>query len=129
MSCLLVAIVVSWEVGFVEPSEFSGGLVSGPLLKLARGGVYLFLLVLLLTFVFRHVAAAVSLAACLLCWPLYLFLTFPAISHQIFRGEYSSLSPPPKFIFDKWLIIGMLTLAGTSFVSIRNLWSSTDHSA
>jgi hypothetical protein len=45
-------------------SEFSGGRLTGPLLKMADIGFLLFLVALRLTFFFRRVAAGIALGYC-----------------------------------------------------------------
>ena len=79
-ACLVCAVVV-WRYGSdLEGTEFSGGWLTGPLLDMKDVGTLLFVLALLLTFVYRRIAAATTLVASLLCLPLYLYFTTPGPS-------------------------------------------------
>lgn len=119
-SCLLCAVILWRELDVLGPSEFSGGYVSGPLLRIADVACFLFLLGLGLTFAFRRTAAALLISATLLCWPLYLYLTFPGVVRKITGGEYST-PLLANVIWDRWLIAGMFCLLGLTYVCVRNL--------
>src|SRR3981081_456405 len=112
--CLLCVIVVGREIEHLGPSEFSGGYVTGPLFWLADKGWALLLFALLLTFVFRRAAAWLLLAAYLLCWPLYLYATFPGVTRRVIQPllPYIIWDRPlvASVNWDKCLIAGILAL-------------------
>ena len=91
---------------------------------MADKGWFLLLLALLLTFVFRRGAAWLLLAASLLCWPLYLYLTFPGLARRVTCGEYST-QLAARFIWDRWVIAGMLALLAMTYVCVRRLSAKT----
>jgi hypothetical protein len=68
-------------------TEFSGGRLTGPLLKMADLGFLLFLLALILAFFFRRTAATIAIAAALLCLPFYLFFLVPGPYLWIFKAN------------------------------------------
>jgi len=123
-SCLLCVIVIWRELEFLGPSEFSGGYISGRLFWVAEKSWFLFVLGLVLTFVFRRAAAAILVAASLLTWPLYLYLTFPGVIRRVTGGEYS-VPLAANVIWDRWLIAGMLGLLAMTYVCVRNLSAMT----
>jgi hypothetical protein len=117
-SCLL-GIVVFWhEIDVVGGSEFIGGRLTSKLFLLAWSGVLLFLLGLVFAFVRRRLAAGVTLTASLLCWPLYLYMTFPAIYRRVFRGEYS-VPLQSRITWDWWAITGLLAQLLSMYVCVR----------
>jgi hypothetical protein len=75
--CLLVQSSRFRFVSDLEGTEFSGGSITGPLLRMQDVGSNLFFIVLPLTFFLRRIAAAVILLASLLCLPPYLLSTAP----------------------------------------------------
>jgi hypothetical protein len=117
-SCLL-GIVVFWhEIDVVDGSEFIGGRLTSRRLLLAWNGVLLFLLGWVLTVVRRRVAAGFILTASLLCWPLCLYMTFPAMYRRVFKGEYS-VPLQSRMTWDWWAIAGMLTQLLSMYVCLR----------
>jgi hypothetical protein len=126
--CLLCVIVVGREIDYLGPSEFSGGLLTGRLFWIADKAWFLLLLAILLTFVFRRAAAWLSLAASLLCWPLYLYLMFPGPVRRVTGGEFS-IQPAANFILDIWVTAGMLTLLAMTYVCVRSLSAKTGTSS
>jgi hypothetical protein len=121
---LVCVIFVGREIDYLGPSEFSGGHVTGRLFWMADKGWFLLLLALLLTFAFRRAAAWLLLAASLLCWPLYLYLTFADPARRATGGEYST-QLGASFIWDRWVIAGMLALLAMAYVCVRNLSAKT----
>jgi hypothetical protein len=122
--CLLCVIVVGRDIYYLGPSEFSGGHVTGRLFWLADKGWGLLFLALFLTFVFRRAAAGLMLAASLFCWPLYLYLTFPGPARGITGGE-SSIRLAANFIWDWWVIAGIIALLAMTYVCVRSLLPKT----
>ena len=119
-SCLLCVVVAQRNSLGLEGTEFSGGRVTGPLLDLRDIGSYLFVLALFLTFMYPRVAAAIAAVSALLCLPLYLYFTAPGPFRRVFKGEYS-VPLQTNFVWDKWAILGMLTLAVATYIFISNL--------
>ena len=120
-ACLLSAVLV-WRYGFdLEGSEFSGGWLTGPLLNMEDVGSLLFILALLLTFFYRRIAAATTLIACLLCFPLYLYFTAPGLFRWIFSRAEWSVPLHASFVWNKRSILGIVVMAIAAFVSVRNL--------
>jgi hypothetical protein len=103
----------------VDGSEFIGGRVTGPISTLFEIGLLIFVLATVLTFMYRRVSAIMGIAACLLCFPLYLYFTAPGPFRFVFRGTYS-VPLQSNFVWDKGMIGGMLTLVIAVLVSMRN---------
>jgi hypothetical protein len=108
--CLLCAVVVWIRGGDLEGTELGGGRVTGPLLQLNDAGGSLFILGLLLTFVFRRIAAVTILLACLLCLPLCVYFAAPGPFRWVFRGEYK-VHPSSSFVWDWWSIVAIVAFA------------------
>jgi hypothetical protein len=123
---LFLCVVVAWvSSSVVESSEFSGGRVTGRLLTLQNAGLYLFVAAVLLTFVFRRLAAGVALAASLLTFPFYLYFVLPGLFRSLFKGEYS-VPLHTTIVWDKWAIAGILTLAAAVYICVRSLTVAND---
>lgn len=116
----VLCLAVSWaQADRVDGSEFIGGLVTGPIFRLFESGLLVFVLAMILTFMYRRVAAVMGIAACLLCLPLYLYFTAPGPFRFVFRGTYS-VPLQSNFVWDKGMIAGLLTLAVAVLVSVRS---------
>jgi hypothetical protein len=101
-------------------SEFSGGRITGKLSTIADLGFLLFLVALLLTIFFRRVAAAIALAATMLCLPFYIYILAPGPCRQIFKSEYSIPLQRP-FVWNDWAVVGVLSLVIAAFLSLQGL--------
>jgi hypothetical protein len=119
-SCLLCIVVAQRNSFGLAGTEFSGGLLTGPLLDSHDIGSLLFVQALLLTFVYPRVAAALAVGASLLCLPLYLYFTAPGPFRRVFGGEYS-VPLQASFVWDRWAILGMLTLVVATYICLWNL--------
>lgn len=118
----LATTAVLWiRLDVFGASEFGGGWLTGPLLKMAELGSLLFLLALLLTFFLRRIAATIALGATLLCFPLYLYVLMPGPCRQIFKGEYSVPLNRP-FHWDNWAVVGVLCLLFVVTLSLRSYY-------
>lgn len=115
----VLCIAVAWIQLDLAGSEFNGGRVTGPIFSLFEGGFLVFVLAILLTFMYRRVAAVMGIAASLICVPLYLYCTAPGLFRVIFPGNWKS-PLEANLIWDMWAIAGMLTLAVAAFVCSRS---------
>jgi hypothetical protein len=119
-ACLACAGLLWIHLDAFGASEFSGGPVTGKLFTMAELGSLLFFVALLLTVFFPRVAAAIALAATLLCLPFYLYILMPGPYRQIFKGEYSAPLQRP-FVWDNWAVVGVLGLVIAAFLSVHSL--------
>ena len=120
VSCLICVIVALRNTNSLEGTEFSGGWLTGPLLSMIDVGTVLFLLALVVAFMYPRIAGAIGLAASLLCLPLYLYFIAPVSFSQIFGfGHEFKARPSGGFHWDRWAIVGMLTIAVTTHVCLR----------
>jgi hypothetical protein len=122
-SCLL-CIIVMWKYGFFldyEGTEFSGGWLTGPLLHLYDLGGLTFVLALLLAFFYRRIASVTSLASSLLCLPLLLYFTAPGPFRRVFSMADFPRPLRSNFVWNKRVIVGILTLAVAMSVALWNL--------
>ena len=119
-SCLPCLVVVWRELEVLGPSEFSGGYISGRLFWVADKALFLLLLGLVLTFIFRRIAAVLLIVAALLILPLHLYLTFPGVIRKL-TGVELSAAIVQNVIGDRWLIAGILVLLAMTYVCARNL--------
>src|SRR5438552_10543386 len=90
-ACLICAIPAWRYSGFLEGTEFSGGRTTGPLLSIEEAASYLLLLGLVLTFLYRRIAAAVTIVGSVLCLPFYLYFTAPGPFRRVLKGQYKLL--------------------------------------
>jgi hypothetical protein len=119
--CLVDVFVALRNSNGLDGTEFSGGWLTGPLLSMSDVGIVLFLPALIVTFVSPRVAAAIGLASSLLCLPLYLYFIAPVPFNQIFGfGHEFKVQPSGGLHWDRWAIVGVLTLAATVYVCLSN---------
>jgi len=121
-SCLLCVIANQRYFVGLEGTEFSGGRITGPILDSYDVGIVLFVVALLLTFVYPRVAAATSIGASLMCFPLYFYFTAPGPFRRIFPGEYS-VPTHGNFVWDRRAMFGIVTLAVATSICVSNLSS------
>jgi hypothetical protein len=117
-SFVLCSAMAWTQADRVDGSEFTGGRVTGPIFTLFESGLLIFVLAVVVTFIYRRAAAVMGIAACLLCFPLYLYFTAPGPFRFVFRGT-CSVPLQSNFVWDVGIIAGMLTLAVAVFVSIH----------
>jgi hypothetical protein len=117
VTCLACASL-AWYGTDLGPSEFSGGSITGPILDLFEAGTLLFPCALVLAFFYPRIAAAITLAACLSCLPLYLYFAAPGPFRWIFRGEYS-VPAPSSFVWNGRTMAGILSIFAAAYVCIR----------
>jgi hypothetical protein len=119
--CLAGVFVALRNSNGLGGTEFRGGWLTGPLLSMTEVGIVLFLLALIVAFVSPRVAAAIALAASLLCLPLYLYFIAPIPFSQVFGfGHEFKVQPSAGLHWDRWAIAGVLTLAATVYVCLSN---------
>jgi hypothetical protein len=122
ITCLVGVIVALQNTKVLAGTEFSGGWLTGPLLSMADMGAVLFLLTFGVTFTHPRVAAVLGLVSSLLCLPLYLYLTAPVPFNKVFGlGHEFKVQPSGGFHWDRWAIMGVLTLAATTYVCLRGI--------
>jgi|SRR5215471_10281907 len=112
---------VAWFVpNAVLAFEFRGGVVFGGLLRLHVIGMYIFLSALLMTLLYRRIAAAEALVASVCCLPLYFYLTAPGPARRIF-GDHYSAPLQASFAWNGWAVLGILSLVIAASVSVWTL--------
>lgn len=117
----ILCLALAWmQADRVDGSEFTGGRVTGPIFVLFESGIVIFVLAIVLTFMYRRAAALMGIAACILCFPLYLYFTAPGPFRSVFRGIYS-VPLQSSFVWDCGMFAGMLTLVIAVFVGVRGL--------
>jgi hypothetical protein len=119
-SCLLCLVVALRILDVLASSEFSGGTVTGTLLKLYEIGTTLFAAAVLLLLVWPRASAAIALAASLFSLPVYLYLIDPSAFQRALPGEWK-VSASVGFTWDNWVIAGAFALALAVWTSARNL--------
>ncbi len=119
-SCLLGGLMRKYGPN-LEATEFRGGRLTGPLLTLYDVGALLFVPALLLRFFSRRISATITVLAFLLCLPLYLYFTAPGPFRQVFGRANFSVPLQTYFVWDRWSVLGMLTLAVAICISLWNL--------
>jgi hypothetical protein len=116
----LLCIVVAWVcLDDFGASEFRGGRITGPVFSMFDDAWLIFFFAILLTFVYPRVAAALAIAATLLCLPLYLYVIAPGPFRFIFPGNWKS-PLEANLAWNTWAIAGLLTLAAAVFISVRS---------
>jgi glycerol-3-phosphate acyltransferase PlsY len=123
-ACLLCAIVAA-EHSDLAYIEFGGGTLTGPLVDLNNIGGLLFIVALILTFIYRRLAAICALVASLLCLPLYLYRMAPGIAQRLIPGSFRYLSRT-NFVWNEWAFIGVLLLVMTAYVCFRSFRHAQD---
>jgi hypothetical protein len=83
-------------------------------------GIILFAIALLVTFLRLRAAAAMILAASLLCLPFYLYFVAPGPFRAVFRGEYT-VPAPANFVWDRAMLAGIVTVLIAALLSLRIL--------
>jgi hypothetical protein len=87
--------------------------------------IVLFVVAIGLSFFRLRIAAVISLLASALSLPLYLFNALPISLLDGILPYRSSLSgSPPGFRLTSWAVAGVLSVAVTTFVSVRLLLRS-----
>jgi hypothetical protein len=115
-----------WRYAYsLEGTEFMGGRLTGLLLNMKAVGVLLFIFACAMMFFYRRIAGAITILACLLCLPLYLYFAAPGLFRWLFGGEYS-VPLRASFVWDRWTTLGIALLAVTTFFNLRILLISKD---
>jgi hypothetical protein len=117
----VVCAAVAWmQADRVDGTEFVGARVTGPIFSLFESGMLIFVLAIVLTFMYRWIAAVAGFVASLACFPFYLYFLAPGPFRSVFRGIYS-VPLQSNFVWDNGMIGGSLTLAVAAFVCVRSL--------
>ena len=120
--CLLSIAAELVATAPLDGSEFSGGLLTGPLLSMADYGAELFFVALICAFLFRRVAAAMAVAASALCLPLYLFFLVPVPFAKFFVPGHPLLVQHPAGIEWRWsTFVDLLVTGLTMYICYRSL--------
>src|SRR5439155_9853545 len=129
-ACLICAIP-AWRYSIIlEGTEFSGGTVTGPLLSFESAAAYLLILGLVLTFLYRRIAAVVTVAACVLCLPFYLYFIAPGPFRRVvqnagFKGEWLVFGRA-DFVWNGWAVAGVVSVAIALYVCLAALLVRND---
>jgi hypothetical protein len=116
----IACVVVFWVRGDdFGASEFSGGWLTGALLRMADLGALFFLVALVLTFFLRRAAAIIAFVAALFCLPFYLYILMPGPYRSLFKGEYS-VPLNRSFHWDTWAAVGVFSLLFVAVLSLRS---------
>ena len=116
-TCLFCTGVLWIQLDAYGGSEFSGGHVTGRLFTMAELASLLFFVALLLTISFPRVAAAIVLAATLLCLPFYVYILMPGTYRHIFKSEYA-VPLQRSFVWNNWAVVGVLGIVIAAFLSL-----------
>lgn len=116
---LICAVLVWFYTLPLDGSEFSGGRITGPILKFANLGVVFFGGAAILTLVRGFLGGLAGLIACLLTFPIYLYVVFPGPFRTLFRGDYSvPLRSSVAWDFNSALGMLALTLAAVGSLNL-----------
>jgi hypothetical protein len=119
----LLSTLVAWRISYsAGESEFSGGLLTGRLQASCETAALLFFIAFLMSFWHPRIAAAIGVAAALLCLPFYLYFAAPGLFRQIAGGAYS-IPSRTGFPWNPWAFLGILTIAVASLVGVRSFWA------
>jgi len=118
--CLLCAIAGVLFAFPVEPTEFSGGWLTGPLLRIHGVSGWLFLLSAALAFFLPRLAAITGLIAVVLALPRYLYFLTPGFFRMVFPGERKVLATS-FFATNPSAIGAIATLIVATYVCARRL--------
>jgi hypothetical protein len=117
-SYLLCAAVAFAVPSSLVESEFSGGLVTGALLRMHNLGTWLFVLAALVALLYRRVAAVEALVAVLFCAPLCFYLIAPGLFQSVLPGDYS-IGAPSGLSLPGWAVLSIASFAAAIYVSVR----------
>jgi len=116
-----------WKWGFVfvfAGTEAEGGALTGPLENMYDISFLLFAVALLLAFFFSRVSPWITVAACLLSFPLDLYFVMPNLFRKVFTKMVWE-GPAPNFIWNRKAIVGSLTLVLTVSVALWNICTAS----
>ena len=120
LGCAISAILAGHYGSALEGTEFSGGSLTGPLLRMNDAGVVVFAAATLLSFLLPRIAAAAAIMASLLSFPLYAYFVAPGFFRALFKAQDSVPTNAP-FLWDSSAIIALLVLAFAVFFGLRIL--------
>jgi hypothetical protein len=120
----LVSFAGGWIVSDrVAATEFSGGTVTGPILRAEYAGMVLLLLSAAAIFMHRgRLASILGLLAVFFCLPLDAFFIVPGVFYALFRGDWS-VPLQTFFVRDDLAIaatVGLIVVAGVFTRGLRD---------
>ena len=105
-------------------TEFSGGLITGPILNMFDTATLLFVMALVLNWLLPRVAAVLGLIACALRVPFYFFFIAPGpfryVTDHLTRAEWS-VPLQSTFIWQNWAVLGIVMHGITAWICIRTV--------
>lgn len=117
--------ILMWRIGpHLDGSEFSGGWLTGRLLLFYNIGIVLFAVGLFLTALLRRVGAVTSLAASILCLPLYIYFVAPGTFRSAFSKATFDVPLQTSFHWNSWAVVGILITIMAGVVGARSMASS-----
>ena len=115
----LVFLGVGWKfLAMFSGTEAEGGKVTGPLGDLYNVGFLVLVIALLLTLFFPRIAGAATIAACLLCLPLVLYLIVPTFFRRVLGGFWET---QPSYYWAGHAIVAAVALATAMCIGLWNL--------
>jgi glucan phosphoethanolaminetransferase (alkaline phosphatase superfamily) len=123
--CLFCAVAAWNSLEDLTGTELVGGTVTGPMINVAAIAAIVLVLAVVVTFIWRRVAAISALVASALCLPLYIYRTLPRLFRSIFPGLYKGPSEG-TLIWHSWSITGILATVVVAYLCYRSLLSQSD---
>ncbi|HSS96543.1 MAG TPA: hypothetical protein VLK33_05930 [Terriglobales bacterium] len=108
----------------LEGTEFSGGMLTGPLLHMNDVGTFLLILPLVMVWFLPRIAGIIGAIAALLCLPLFLYFTVPGIFRSLFTKYPYSVPLQSYLVWDTWAILGIVFVAVALLINLRRCFSA-----
>ena len=113
--CAALALVTSDDL---LGTEFGGGQLTGPLVRLCLAGGALLVVCAVLAYVRPRIAAVLTAVAALLCLPLFLYRVAPSTLSWVSSAPASAL-PAGAVVYDRQAIAGLFALGALIAVHLR----------
>ncbi|MGH9520996.1 MAG: hypothetical protein ACRD3E_00530 [Terriglobales bacterium] len=111
-----------WSGWGFDGTEFTGGTITGPILRMSEDAFVLFVGGMIAVWFLPRVASILGLLAGLLSTPLVVYVVAPGPFRHVFRGEYS-VPLQSSFYWNGWWLLAGITVVAAMAVSLWNLWS------